>query len=106
MDDLTPYLSGVRTAAMLGASGVGKSTLLNRLLGLNRQELNSVRADDDRGRHTTTRRELLALPSGGMLIDSPGIRELQLWAEGTDVDGAFDDVARLAEHCPFTNCSH
>jgi ribosome biogenesis GTPase len=65
-----------------------------------------VREEDDRGRHTTTRRELAALPSGGLLIDSPGIRELQLWAEGADVGAAFDDVARLAEGCPFTDCSH
>lgn len=106
LDALVPYLSGARTAAMLGTSGVGKSTLLNRLLGLDRQAVTPVRSDDDRGRHTTTRRELVALPSGGLLIDSPGIRELQLWAEGADVDAAFDDVARLAEDCPFTDCSH
>ena len=91
---------------MLGSSGVGKSTLLNRLLGLDRQEVSPVRADDDRGRHTTTRRELVALPSGGLLIDSPGIRELQLWADGADVGAAFDDVARLEEGCSFTDCSH
>jgi ribosome biogenesis GTPase len=106
LDALAAYLSGGRTAAMLGSSGVGKSTLLNRLLGLDRQEVSPVRSDDDRGRHTTTRRELVALPSGGLLIDSPGIRELQLWAEGADVDSTFDDVARLAEGCPFTDCSH
>ncbi len=106
IDALAPYLTAGRTAAMLGSSGVGKSTLLNRLLGMNRQEVSPVRADDDRGRHTTTRRELVALPSGGLLIDSPGIRELQLWAEGTDLDAAFDDVARLAEGCPFNDCSH
>lgn len=106
IDALDPYLSAGRTAAMLGSSGVGKSTLLNRLMGVERQEVSPVRADDDRGRHTTTRRELVALPSGGLLIDSPGIRELQLWAEGTDVDAAFDDVARLAQDCPFNDCSH
>jgi ribosome biogenesis GTPase len=106
LDELTPYLSGMKTAAMLGSSGVGKSTLLNRLLGIARQEVNSVRAEDDRGRHTTTRRELVALPSGGLLIDSPGIRELQLWAEVADVDAVFNDVARLAEGCSFADCSH
>jgi ribosome biogenesis GTPase len=106
LDALAPYLRGARTAAMLGSSGVGKSTLLNRLLGSNRQEVNPVRADDDRGRHTTTRRELVALPSGGLLIDSPGIRELQLWAEASDVSAAFDDVTQLAQDCPFTDCSH
>lgn len=106
LDSLALYLRGGHTAAMLGSSGVGKSTLLNRLLGLDRQEVRPVRADDDRGRHTTTRRELVALPSGGLLIDSPGIRELQLWAEGADVGAAFDDVTRLALDCPFTDCSH
>jgi ribosome biogenesis GTPase len=106
LDALAPYLSGGQTAAMLGSSGVGKSTLLNRLLGVDRQEVFPVRADDDRGRHTTTRRELVALPSGGLLIDSPGIRELQLWAEGADVGAAFEDIARLAVNCPFNDCSH
>lgn len=106
LDALSIYLTPGRTAAMLGSSGVGKSTLLNRLLGANRQEISPVRADDDRGRHTTTRRELVALPSGGLLIDSPGIRELQLWAESADVDAAFDDMARLAERCSFADCSH
>jgi ribosome biogenesis GTPase len=106
LDALLPYLTPGKTAAMLGSSGVGKSTLLNRLLGNQRQDVFPVRAEDDRGRHTTTRRELVALPTGGLLIDSPGIRELQLWADNADVETAFDDVARLAATCAFTDCSH
>jgi len=106
LDALATYLTDGLTVAMLGSSGVGKSTLLNRLAGLDRQDVSPVREDDDRGRHTTTRRELVALPQGGLLIDSPGIRELQLWAEGADVDAAFEDVARLATGCTFSDCSH
>src|SRR5262249_36879152 len=106
LDGLTPYLGGRRTVAMLGSSGVGKSTLLNRLAGLDRQEVQSVREGDDRGRHTTARRGLVPLPQGGLLIDSPGIRELQLWAEGSDVDAIFEDISRLAAGCSFADCSH
>lgn len=106
LDALAAYLGVGRTAAMLGSSGVGKSTLLNRLLGRERQAVRSVREDDDRGRHTTTHRELVPLPSGGLLIDSPGIRELRLWAEGADADAAFADISRLAAGCPFTDCTH
>jgi ribosome biogenesis GTPase len=106
LDALATYLGGGRTAAMLGTSGVGKSTLLNRLLGMERQAVHPIREGDDRGRHTTTHRELVPLPWGGLLIDSPGIRELQLWAEGSDVDAAFEDITELAAGCPFTDCTH
>jgi ribosome biogenesis GTPase len=106
LDALNPYTAGRLTAAMLGSSGVGKSTLLNRLVGRQRQQAQPVREGDDRGRHTTTHRELVPLPQGGLLIDSPGIRELQLWAEVADVEAAFEDISRLAEGCSFADCSH
>ena len=92
-----------RTAVLLGASGVGKSTLLNRL-GLDRiQATGPVRADDDKGRHTTTRRQLLPLAHGAWMIDTPGIREFQLWEADL---GGFAEIEALAEHCRFRDCGH
>jgi ribosome biogenesis GTPase len=105
LDALAQYLTGGTTAAMLGTSGVGKSTLLNRLANQQR-DTQPVREGDDRGRHTTTHRELVPLPAGGLLIDSPGIRELRLWADGTDVGAAFEDIAALAANCGFADCTH
>jgi ribosome biogenesis GTPase len=95
-----------QTIALLGSSGVGKSTLVNRLLGEERQLVQEVRASDSRGRHTTTHRELLPLPQGGALIDTPGMRELQLWAGRDSLDSAFADIAVLAAGCRFRDCSH
>ncbi len=95
-----------RTVALLGSSGVGKSTLVNQLLGEERQRVREVRESDSRGRHTTTYRELVPLPSGGALIDTPGMRELQLWAGPDSLDSAFADVADLAQRCRFRNCAH
>jgi ribosome biogenesis GTPase / thiamine phosphate phosphatase len=106
LDELARYLLGRRTVALLGSSGVGKSTLLNRLASRDVQEVQPVREEDDRGRHTTTHRELVAPPQGGLLIDSPGLRELRLWADGSDVGAAFEDVESLAARCPFADCSH
>lgn len=95
-----------QTLVMLGSSGVGKSTLTNRLLGESVQEVNDVRLNDGRGRHTTTTRELFALPGGALLIDTPGLRELQLWNGKEGLAQAFVDIHLLAAQCRFTNCRH
>ncbi|HZS23626.1 MAG TPA: ribosome small subunit-dependent GTPase A [Gaiellaceae bacterium] len=93
------------TAVLIGSSGVGKSTLVNRFSGRERMAVRETREDDDEGRHTTTHRELIELPGGGLVIDTPGIRELQLWAGG-GLDETFADVEDLAAECRFGDCSH
>lgn len=102
---LLPYIQDGKTVAMIGSSGVGKSTLINRLLGENRLETNGLR-NDDKGRHTTTRRELFLLKQGGMVIDTPGMRELGLWDADEGLDKSFADIEKLAAGCKFRNCSH
>ena len=99
-------LTGGRTGVLVGSSGVGKSTLVNRLLGAERQRIAAVRDHDHRGRHTTSSRELFLLPGGGCLIDGPGIRELQLWSGDEGFDAAFADIAALAASCRFRDCCH
>lgn len=94
------------TAVMLGSSGAGKSTLMNRLLGEDRQSTAGVREHDSRGKHTTTFREMIRLPSGAWLIDTPGLREIQLWVHEDTIDLLFDDIARLAGACRFADCAH
>lgn len=106
MDALLPYLTTGMTAALLGSSGVGKSTLINRLLGREALRTAPVREDDSRGRHTTTHRKLVLLPSGGMVIDTPGIRELQFWSASEGVSTAFADLSELASGCRFHDCTH
>jgi ribosome biogenesis GTPase len=106
LEALAPWLEPGRTVAMLGSSGVGKSTLLNALLGEERQATAEVREDDARGRHTTTRRELFVLPGGALLLDTPGLRELALWSGEDSLDVAFPDIAALAERCRFRDCAH
>jgi ribosome biogenesis GTPase / thiamine phosphate phosphatase len=104
LDALRARLGAGRTAVLLGSSGVGKSTLVNRWVGRELMATRETRVDDDEGRHTTTHRELVVLPSGGVVIDTPGIRELQLW-DG-DVEAAFADVEEHALRCRFSDCSH
>ncbi len=105
IDELTAHLAGGRTATLVGSSGVGKSTLVNRLCGSERLATAGLRPDG-RGRHTTTRRELVVLAAGGCLIDTPGMRELTLWDAEEGLDQAFDDVEALAEGCRFSDCAH
>ncbi len=109
-DEGVAALGGViaprRTFVLLGSSGAGKSTLLNRLAGEERLRTGTVRESDSRGRHTTTHRELIVLASGAILIDTPGMRELQLWAGREALDETFDEIAELATRCRFGDCSH
>ncbi len=106
LPEIGGYILPGRTVAFLGSSGVGKSTIINELLGEQRQFTREVRRDDDRGRHTTTNRELLLLPSGGIVIDTPGMRELHVLDVDQGIGTAFDDVESFAAGCRFADCSH
>ncbi len=103
---LLAYTSGDRTAVLLGPSGAGKSTIVNALLGRRRQETHAVRVSDQRGRHTTVARELIVLPGGGMLIDTPGLRALGLTGSGEGIARTFSDIEQLSLACRFRDCTH
>jgi len=100
------YIKPGVTIAFLGSSGVGKSTIINALHGEEIMKTGEVRENDSRGRHTTTHRELILFPEGGLLIDTPGMREVQLWADEESLDEAFADIAQLALACKFSDCAH
>lgn len=106
LDALRNYLTKGITVAFLGSSGVGKSALINALLGVEKQDTGEVRENDRMGRHTTTKRELILFPDGGMVIDTPGMREIQMWAGEEDLQGTFYDIEILAKGCRFSDCSH
>ena len=106
IDALSGLIGRGQTAALIGSSGVGKSTLVNRLLGHELMATQPVREDDSRGRHTTTRRQLIPLPQGWVLIDTPGLREVQLWADEAAVANAFTEIEALASGCRFRDCTH
>ena len=106
LTSLESYLSPGRTTTMVGSSGAGKSTLVNRLYGETVQRTGSISAQVGKGRHTTTSRDLIVMPQGGMVIDNPGIREISFWEVDNGIEAAFPDIEKLGLGCRFTNCSH
>lgn len=106
IENIRKYLGENNTIGLFGSSGVGKSTLINALLQYNKLQTGEVRESDNKGRHTTTWRELVIIPTGGVIIDTPGMRELQIWSSENELDEMFEDVIELEGMCKFRDCSH
>lgn len=106
VEEIASRIKPGKTAILLGSSGVGKSTLTNKLLGRDAQDTNTIKDSDGTGRHTTIHRELFILPNGGILMDTPGIRELQLWGTQEELEANYDDITELARNCKYSDCRH
>ncbi|MGH2575944.1 MAG: ribosome small subunit-dependent GTPase A, partial [Ignavibacteria bacterium] len=106
IDELYLYFKNNSTVAVTGSSGVGKSTLINKLNHNHKLKVNDISSYKDKGKHTTTRREMFMLPGGGMIIDNPGMRELQLWESSEGLSGVFADIEEYLDKCKFTDCKH
>ena len=106
IERLTEHICATKTVAFLGSSGVGKSSLVNLILGTDKQQVRDVREDDSRGRHTTTHSQLFVIPGGGIVMDTPGLRELQVWSDGEGLARAFNDIEELSANCRFRDCEH
>lgn len=106
IEEIASLIGKGKTAVFLGSSGVGKSTITNALIGEEKQRTRAIRDEDSKGRHTTTHRELFVLPNGGLIIDTPGLRELQLWGTEEDLSEAYPEIDALARKCKFSNCTH
>ncbi|MCB4756777.1 MAG: ribosome small subunit-dependent GTPase A [Elusimicrobia bacterium] len=106
LENILSHLKNGKTGIFLGSSGVGKSTILNQLLGKEIQATQTIRLSDSKGRHTTTARQMFILPNGGLVIDTPGLREIQLWGDSSALIEVYADIARFAEQCRFRDCRH
>ncbi len=106
IDELLQHFEGNKTIAVIGSSGVGKSTLINSMLDWEKMDVSDIGLYKDKGRHTTTHRELTLVPGGGLIIDTPGMREIQLWEGAEGLSELFEDIEKLIVQCKFSDCKH